>query len=1110
MFETSGNEFHDPFFDDFHAIPDGDTCDISDVPLKLDDVNTTVQLPKKTISSSDATQANIEEMIKMVPSVLEKLSKYGNDKTLLDFFSLVANDKFPLENIAFTLWMEVVKWYSCTNTSMMRYSNITKKFWKLGYRTFGGQFVRFMSGYKNNDCLVIGDANKGVYSPNESTINFAVPDMRVIRHFSPYDVPVDMCNSRTPEAIRYLRKKKLLQPITTITDSLSDLDETADVNSVSHDLKENLNTVLTDALKDVSMHILDMQEIRKKKEYAKEKLIKRSGETDWRNGKYVLAISSIIAFIHDIDKFHGKSISLIDEITKCISCLNNTQLSETVINLDETKSYKKIKDTDESIHVTSSREIKQRSPEWFEKRKQAKVTDSTFFRALGLDGLQKQKENFDTVVCGVPEKSHSEKTKEALHYGTVNEINAMATFVGKVIPLLFPKHECFEEGYIEIGDCNSKPVMIVSPDGSVICSQIEESTLAGIELKCPIQQVHKQLPTRYLLQCLSEIEALNVNSLIYLSWTPELSTVFRIKRNKAIFMKAYTLAEKLYNVQRPRRPCKLTEEAKLLKQEIEKECSDERTVEFIGLIRSIRHDENAVNVVTNEIFRLCRVQYMLNNLHESHQMLNNLKREPASDAVVFLCCDLDREWKRDSIRCAPLSWFPKGYSRDTTTLRSLLETILDACKKSCTACSGAWYNIAVRSVDDEPLTLLQLQKTVWKKVEGMSKADIMKELKSLNKQLSQSVTKQRLREQKKETENEKKLVNMSSIVNNDKGIEENVDDEMVEMENNDKHIAERTESLYTNGDDEADDTNTTEMAIHSKTKSLKDFSTQDDVKVTDLPMNTSKNNVVPEPKPLSSRDASAILAMLQTDKMCNNKGQWNCKTSNDVLQMVKSVKDLSSCRDVDLRIIVRYTKRVFNAAVKESGSKQAKIDRLCEVFGLQSNVEGTRTIKKRKPLDVKKFKTRQQYEVSCIDSSHLLTRTRRKCCKGGLDGLSNKAWREVAKTNKTQLSLAMIDCSLAPLSVSVALTHFSEPVELMMKEKGYLQEALLCKDIRMWWKAEDDAGIPAHERIKLRMALRQRLLGHVDFGHFPPPTVCIKGWPLQLWEALIANIDAKI
>ena len=32
---------------------------------------------------------------------------------------------------------------------------------------------------------------------------------------------------------------------------------------------------------------------------------------------------------------------------------------------------------------------------------------------------------------------------------------------------------------------------------------------------------------------------------------------------------------------------------------------------------------------------------------------------------------------------------------------------------------------------------------------------------------------------------------------------------------------------------------------------------------------------------------------------------------------------------------------------------------------------------------------REQLEVRCIDSTHLLTRTRRKSCKGGLDNISN-------------------------------------------------------------------------------------------------------------------------
>ena len=53
-------------------------------------------------------------------------------------------------------------------------------------------------------------------------------------------------------------------------------------------------------------------------------------------------------------------------------------------------------------------------------------------------------------------------------------------------------------------------------------------------------------------------------------------------------------------------------------------------------------------------------------------------------------------------------------------------------------------------------------------------------------------------------------------------------------------------------------------------------------------------------------------------------------------------------------------------------------------------------------------RTREQLEVRCIDSTHLLTLTRRKSCKGGLDGIPNTAWLKVAKSKKTFLSPVMV------------------------------------------------------------------------------------------------------
>jgi hypothetical protein len=41
------------------------------------------------------------------------------------------------------------------------------------------------------------------------------------------------------------------------------------------------------------------------------------------------------------------------------------------------------------------------------------------------------------------------------------------------------------------------------------------------------------------------------------------------------------------------------------------------------------------------------------------------------------------------------------------------------------------------------------------------------------------------------------------------------------------------------------------------------------------------------------------------------------------------------------------------------------------------------------------------------------------------------------------------------------------------------------------------------------IGLRNRLLSRIAFNKFPPPGMFINGWPTQLWEALLANIDAK-
>jgi hypothetical protein len=91
--------------------------------------------------------------------------------TEMTFEEKVKDGIFPLENISFLLWVEVVKWYKQDTTSSMRYTEDTKIFWKLAWRHFGEKFVRFMTGFKNMAQINSGSAKRGQLKPKESDIN---------------------------------------------------------------------------------------------------------------------------------------------------------------------------------------------------------------------------------------------------------------------------------------------------------------------------------------------------------------------------------------------------------------------------------------------------------------------------------------------------------------------------------------------------------------------------------------------------------------------------------------------------------------------------------------------------------------------------------------------------------------------------------------------------------------------------------------------------------------------------------------------------------------------------------------------------------------------------
>lgn len=62
----------------------------------------------------------------------------------------------------------------------MRYSEEVKLFWRTGLRLFGGRFLRFMGGPKNKGQIICSESLPGSYNPENSKVNFVVPDRRTI------------------------------------------------------------------------------------------------------------------------------------------------------------------------------------------------------------------------------------------------------------------------------------------------------------------------------------------------------------------------------------------------------------------------------------------------------------------------------------------------------------------------------------------------------------------------------------------------------------------------------------------------------------------------------------------------------------------------------------------------------------------------------------------------------------------------------------------------------------------------------------------------------------------------------------------------------------------
>ena len=207
------------------------------------------------------------------------------------------------------------------------------------------------------------------------------------------------------------------------------------------------------------------------------------------------------------------------------------------------------------------------------------------FRALGLDTLKAEKEHFNVHVQKLPSTPLSTEVQEYIKFGSENEINAISTLIGLMMPALLPScHSSFKVGPKFIHGVHRKNFIEVSGDGIIQCTKgdaCEKKKLnprrhkrIAVEAKSifPSEDMPKfpyyKLPVRHVPQCLSEIVAYEADELWLIAFTLYSVSLIIVYFDQTLWDKLLNLAEEKYGVAKPVLPTRLHVNSKNLKEDL--------------------------------------------------------------------------------------------------------------------------------------------------------------------------------------------------------------------------------------------------------------------------------------------------------------------------------------------------------------------------------------------------------------------------------------------------------------------------------------------------------------------------------------------------------------
>lgn len=619
----------------------------------------------------------------------------------------------------------------------------------------------------------------------------------------------------------------------------------------------------------------------------------------------------------------------------------------------------------------------------------------------------------------------------------------------------------------------------------------------------------------------------------------------------------------MYQTDNPKRPSKVTETSKTIKDAVSKHAKD---CIFLGEFPSVHGKfENASLLTTDdtsspyetqskpigsvESLTYDDVQRALLLGKEVILESYELQRVMGTQVVVYLLADLDRFWKEEQPHAIPILYFYRGYSLSMDTTRKINEKCKIACRNAgldviVTAADGEFNTIMVRGKDKSPLTQHQLSKDVWKDVCKYSKSQIIQLF--LQKCKPAVPTNENLENNIIETldwaMSRIKTPSKGWAVYNAKRQREEPEIKPIEAEQEDSIVTvseevnetEEPESTMNNSDETEIETHQKEIQINVN-EIFEGLRRVNPGKWTDISQSTIEDifQSADSLSKLTVKELTEIAKCLnrrQVDKKLHIKvsGVLKYQLVNAIskqvgdgsqisLKVSTKKKSIPPLKQLAQRVVMKktYPKRVLNIALAnfvwpdklKDWKENARVEQTIDIIGVSQCLS---------PYYVPDRSDDGDFEVFVYDKTHLGSNLRKAICLNKVSGVSKSAWDNVSRTNPETLNPLLVEVSpegkiTDQMRERFARNMVSEDVEDCMNENGYTEEAQFCKVVREGlYEADDTPGIPAIERCEKRLKLINWLDNGVDFGEFPPYGASIKGMSTILYEGLRSSSEAKL